>query len=274
MDVGNPGYQAAWLSNVLADLRAGGWDGVFMDDTNADMGWHLGGRTIARYPTSAAWRAATRSMLAKVGPALISAGFLAVPNLSTPWAADYDAQATWSDWLRFTSGAAQEYYGKWGMDSSGWFAGNDWTYRQQFQELTEQAGKIFLGITYAPRGDTQDDDLGAGELPPLRPAGERRRARLRAHRPRGAGPVLVGLDGRRRHSARGAVPGRRRLAAQLLGRDGAREPDLLVRDRPARPAVRARRREDHDVGQARPDQRRDPPLSASRRGPRSSFPRR
>ena len=33
MDVGNPAYQSKWLSNVLADVRAGGWDGVFMDDT-------------------------------------------------------------------------------------------------------------------------------------------------------------------------------------------------------------------------------------------------
>ena len=58
MDVGNAGYQSKWLSNVLADVRAGGWDGVFMDDTNADMGFHLNGRTIARYPTGADWRAA------------------------------------------------------------------------------------------------------------------------------------------------------------------------------------------------------------------------
>ena len=64
MDVGNPSYQAKWLSNVLADVHAGGWDGVFMDDTNADMAGHLAGRTIARYPTSSAWRAATRSVLA------------------------------------------------------------------------------------------------------------------------------------------------------------------------------------------------------------------
>ena len=153
MDVGNPGYQARWLSNVLTDLRSGGWDGVMLDDTNADMGWHLHGRTIARYPTSASWRAATRSMLATVGPALRNSGFLAIPNLSTPWASDYDAQATWSDWLRFTSGAVQEYYSKWGSSSSGWFAGNDWTFRQKFQTLTEQAGKIFLGLTYAPKGD-------------------------------------------------------------------------------------------------------------------------
>ena len=153
MDVGNSNYQARWLSNVLADVRSGGWDGVMLDDTNTDMSWHLHGRTIAHYPTSAAWRAATRSMLATVGPALRSSGFLAIPNLSAPWASDYDAHATWSDWLQFTSGAVQEYYSKWGSTSSGWFAGNDWTYRQRFQELTEQAGKIFLGLTYAPKAD-------------------------------------------------------------------------------------------------------------------------
>jgi hypothetical protein len=155
MDVGSPAYQANWLSNVLADARSGGWDGVFMDDTNTDMSWHLNGRTIAEYQTPAAWRAATRSMLATVGPALKSAGLLAVPNLSAPWAADYDAHTTWSDWLQFTSGAAQEYYSKWGADSSSWFAGSDWTYRQKFQTLTEQAGKIFIGITYAPKSDTR-----------------------------------------------------------------------------------------------------------------------
>jgi Hypothetical glycosyl hydrolase family 15 len=153
MDVGNSAYQQRWLSNVIADVRAGGWDGVFMDDTDTDMGWHLQGRTMARYPTSAAWRSATRSMLASVGPGLTSASVLAVPNLYAPWAADYDAQATWQDWIQFTSGAAQEYYTKWGMGSSGWFSGGDWTFRQQFQALTEQAGKIFLGITYAPKGD-------------------------------------------------------------------------------------------------------------------------
>jgi hypothetical protein len=155
MDVGSPAYQAKWLSNVLADARSGGWDGVFMDDTNTDMSWHLNGRTIAKYQTPAAWRAATRSMLATVGPALKSSGLLAVPNLSAPWAADYDAHTTWSDWLQFTSGAAQEYYSKWGADSSSWFAGSDWTYRQKFQTLTEQAGKIFIGITYAPKSDTR-----------------------------------------------------------------------------------------------------------------------
>jgi hypothetical protein len=155
MDVGDPAYEDTWSSNVLAELRADGWDGVFMDDTDASMGWHLDGRRIDKYPSGAEWRTATRDMLSRVGPSITSAGFLAVPNLYAPWAADYDAPTLWRDWLRFTSGAAQEYYTKWGTASSGWFAGNDWTYRQQFQSLTEQAGKIFLGITYAPKSDVR-----------------------------------------------------------------------------------------------------------------------
>ena len=136
MDVGNPAYQAKWLQNVVTDAHAGGWDGVFMDDTNADMGFHLNGRTMARYPTAASWRAATRSMLASVGPGLTSAGLLAVPNLYTPWAADYDAQATWRDWLQFVSGGSQEYYSKWGMGGTGRFSGSDWTFRQGFEAQT------------------------------------------------------------------------------------------------------------------------------------------
>jgi Hypothetical glycosyl hydrolase family 15 len=155
MDVGNADYQSRWLANVQAEVKAEGWDGVFADDTNADMGWHLNGRTIARYPSTAAWQAATRSMLARVGPALTTQGTLFVPNLYAPWLPDYDAQALWKDWIQFTSGAAQEYYSKWGSASSGWFTGSDWTFRQQFQLITEQAGKIFLGLTYAPRSDTR-----------------------------------------------------------------------------------------------------------------------
>jgi hypothetical protein len=155
MDVGNSAYQNRWTSNVAADLKAHGWDGVFVDDTDADMSYHLGGRTIARYPSTAAWQSATRSMLANVGPALTSQGFLVIPNLYAPWLSTYDAPALWKDWIQFTSGAAQEYYTKWGLTSSSWFTGNDWTWRQQFQIITEAAGKIFLGITYAPHSDTR-----------------------------------------------------------------------------------------------------------------------
>jgi hypothetical protein len=94
-------------------------------------------------------------MLSRMGPALTSGGFLVIPNLYTPWMADYDSLATWKDWIQFTSGAAQEFFTKWGTTNSGWFAGSDWTYRQSFQAATEDAGKIFLGITYAPKADAR-----------------------------------------------------------------------------------------------------------------------
>ena len=204
MDVGNAAYQAKWLSNVLADVRAGGWDGVFMDDTDADMSWHLNGRTIAQVPDRRVLarrdpqHARDRGAVAARRPACWRS-----PNLSAPWAADYDAQATWSDWLQFTSGAAQEYYSKWGSASSGWFAGSDWTYRQQFQALTEQAGQDLPRHHLRAASRHALDDLGARELPALRRARQRRRADVRAERPRGAGSVHAELDGGRRLACRG-----------------------------------------------------------------------
>jgi hypothetical protein len=153
MDVGNAAYQDRWLGNVSSELKSNGWDGVFLDDTNMSMDWHLDGRTIARYPSDASWRSATRSMLANIGPTLQSQGFLVVANVYAPWKPDYDAQATWKDWLSLLSGASQEYYTKWGTSSSSWITGNDWTWRQGFQQLADAAGKIFLGIVYGPKSD-------------------------------------------------------------------------------------------------------------------------
>ncbi len=155
MDVGNPAYQKRWLANVLGAVRTLGFDGVFVDDVDADPGWHLQGRVIAKYPSSRLWQQATRSMLARVGPAFTSRGYLFIPNLSTPWSASYDALAVWKNWLRFSSGASQEYFTKWGDASSAWFVGSDWTFRQEFQRATEAAGKIFIGITYAPGRDVR-----------------------------------------------------------------------------------------------------------------------
>lgn len=151
MDVGSRSYQERWAANVAADVRANGWDGVFVDDANASQSWHLCGRTIAKYPTDAAYAAATRSFLAGVGPRLTSQGMLVIPNIYLPYSPN--ALATWLDWISFTSGAMQEYWSKWGTGTTGHFAGDDWTYRQQFLTATQRAGKIFLGLTYAPADD-------------------------------------------------------------------------------------------------------------------------
>ena len=66
--------------------------------------------------------------------------------------------AAWDSFLSYSSGAVQEYFTKWSMDSGQWFTDdggphNDWTYRQEFLKRTQAVGKIFLGLTYAPSTD-------------------------------------------------------------------------------------------------------------------------
>ena len=152
MDVGNPDYQRAWLRNVAAEVALGGWDGVALDDVNTSPAYHAGKRTIAAYPTDEAYAAAMRSFLARVGPALRARGKLVLPNIATAWPS---GPRYWRDWIRFTSGGILEYWSKWGSGASEHFTGEDWAYRQQFLDLTQRAGKIFIGITYAPKSDVR-----------------------------------------------------------------------------------------------------------------------
>jgi hypothetical protein len=152
MDVGNAAYQQAWLDSVGAELRRYGWDGVMIDDADMSPRWHTGSRTIARYQTDAAWTAATKSFLARVGPALKQSGFLVLPNIYTEWP---HGPGVWQDWLQYTSGGVQEYWTKWGTGTDQQFSDVDWTYREQFLSLTQSLDKIYLGITYAPLSDVR-----------------------------------------------------------------------------------------------------------------------
>jgi hypothetical protein len=159
MDVGSAAYQQQWLDNVLADLRSAPWDGVMLDDVNQSETWHLCGRTIARYPTAAQYAAATESFLAKVGPGLRAAGYLALPNVALDDWWTQDGLARWDRWVSYTSGAIQEYYSKWGHDTGRWLTDDgthdDWSGRQALFARTQAAGKVFVGITYAPSDDAR-----------------------------------------------------------------------------------------------------------------------
>jgi hypothetical protein len=150
MDVGSASYQEAWLANVLADVRGHGWDGVLLDDVNESMTFHLGGRTLARYPTNANWYQAMRSFLARVGPGLTSRGVLAVPNIN------FDCwEACWRDYLQFVSGAMREWWSKNGTGPTGHYTGTSWEWANSFLRITQAAGKFLLPVTYAPKSDTR-----------------------------------------------------------------------------------------------------------------------
>jgi Hypothetical glycosyl hydrolase family 15 len=169
MDVGDPAYQQLWLDNVAADAKARGFDGVFLDDVNQDSSYHLCGRTIAKYPAGSNFTAAMTSFMAKVGPALKSKGLLVLPNI---WIGNYWQQGgldLWDAWVSYSSGGVLEHFTKWGGDSSGWLTDdggyhNDWSARQEFQRRTQAAGKIFIGLTYAPAADERSQRFARGSF--------------------------------------------------------------------------------------------------------------
>jgi hypothetical protein len=150
MDVGSTSYQDSWLRNVLADVHGHGWDGVLLDDVNESMTSHLGGRTLARYPTNADWYRAMRGFLARIGPALTAQGVLAVPNIN------FDCwEACWRDYLQFVPGAMREWWSKNGTGTTGHYTGGSWEWANSFLRITQEAGKFLLPVTYAPMSDTR-----------------------------------------------------------------------------------------------------------------------
>ena len=153
MDVGSPGYQDQWAANVLADMKAQGWDGVVIDDANVDERPQLGGQTMSEYPTQPSYQAATRSFLANVGPKLTKAGFLVIPNIQAdPVLAN---ASLWADWAQFTSGGTREYWMKWGAGTDGQYGDGGWADLMKVMETVEGEGKIFLTTTSAPAGDVR-----------------------------------------------------------------------------------------------------------------------
>ena len=112
-DVGNPGFQQKWADNVLAEVTAKGWDGVFMDDINPSIECHYDVASVAKYPTNAAYQAATGSALAAIGARFRAAGKLVIPNFGF-WK---DYPTVIKDWLRHVDGGMNEMFVKVGSDA-------------------------------------------------------------------------------------------------------------------------------------------------------------
>ncbi len=149
-DVGSGGYQHAWVANVLAQLDSAPWDGVLLDDVNPTIGYHYCTSCVAEYPSDARYAEAMKRFVEYVGPQLRDAGKLAIANLGS-WSG-YTAVV--DPWLKYLSGAMDEEFVKWGTRPGSGYAGPG-TWATQLQELryTENAGKLFIGITHSSNTD-------------------------------------------------------------------------------------------------------------------------
>jgi len=150
MDVGNPGYQQRWAENVVADVKAQGWDGVFIDNVNPTMKYYAEVSSVAKYPTDEAYAAATQSALAAITPRLRAAHMLVFANFGS-WS-DYDATVT--PWLKYVDGAMEEMFAKFDPTmGAGYRDEAEWTRQLEELQETQRQGKVFLAITHSTAND-------------------------------------------------------------------------------------------------------------------------
>jgi hypothetical protein len=152
MDVGNGHFQDRWARNVLTELKAHDWDGVMLDDVLTSLSHTtVGDRVPAKVPTDAAQYADTTAFLAKVGPRLRDAGFLAMPNVAFQW---NDWKTILQDWSPYVSGWENEYFVKWGLDDSPErFDDADWTWKMRLSAWCARNDQPLLAVTYSAKDD-------------------------------------------------------------------------------------------------------------------------
>jgi hypothetical protein len=161
MDVGNPTYQQRWADNVIAEVQAQGWDGVFLDDVNPTMKYSTDETQVAKYPNDAAYSAATESALAYIGPRIQAGGKLAIANFAT-WV---EYPTTQNNWLQYVNGALDEMFVKWGRNSGeGYRPESQWQRQLEEVKYAASQGKQFIGFTQGSSGETQAARFGFGTV--------------------------------------------------------------------------------------------------------------
>jgi hypothetical protein len=141
MDVGNRLYQDEGAARVIKLAKAGGFDGVFLDDANASLRWIVrgGSSECVKYPTNLQWQSAVYSFLSNVGPQLHRADLLAVANIGgstiTP--------GLWEKWNGQIDGAMEESFTRGGSGADS-LANDAWPVKLSHALWSEQNGKISL----------------------------------------------------------------------------------------------------------------------------------
>jgi hypothetical protein len=163
MDVANPAYQSTWAKNVIAAVKADGFDGVYMDDVNTYPGHGINGK-IAEY-TDQGYGQAMVDFVRAVAPQIRSSGLAVAANV---------AANPWTSWQR-TYGLAiagqldvynREHYSRYG-DICGPFSVRFNTTANNgtpplatvlnYDQAVQAAGARLSGIDYGYTPATSDD---------------------------------------------------------------------------------------------------------------------
>ena len=151
MAVWDAAYQQAWVNDAVADVVAGGWDGVLADNDISTLSWYsdaVVAGTGSRAATDSRLRDGLQQLVDRAGAALNARGKLLVPNISDGrlfpgrWAAHSRYGGGMEEnFAHFGQSTTADWVGDWGSD--GWIAQTD--------EM--RAPGLSLAITRAAPGD-------------------------------------------------------------------------------------------------------------------------
>jgi hypothetical protein len=149
MDIGDPGYQAAWASNVITQAKRDGWELVFADDLGLAL-YATSGMPV-KYPDPTAWQGAVKSFLQAVHPKLAAAGLKLVANVVS----GVTYPAVRKELLQWVDGTMEEGWMRPSVERTALLATAAWPKQLAEAQDAEQAGKLFLAELPATSSDTR-----------------------------------------------------------------------------------------------------------------------
>ena len=158
MDIGDPGYQAAWAQNVIAQATRDGWDTVFADDLGLAL-YSTSAKPV-KYPDATAWQGAVRSFLQGVYPKLRAAGVRLVVNMVS----GVTYPTVRREMLQWVDGTMEEGWMRPNVDRTAPLATAAWPKQLAVAQDHEAAGKLFLAELPAAGSDTQAIRYGLASL--------------------------------------------------------------------------------------------------------------
>ena len=143
MDVGNPAYQQACMSHAIALAKKYGFDGVFMDDVSAWVGWSFRpGVRVPKYSSVSSWQSAMYSLVNSAGQTMHQNGMLVVGNIGAATL----TSGLWQKWTGPLDGSMEESW----TDGNAGLAQQvpDWPKKLANIAWSEANGKIALLHSY------------------------------------------------------------------------------------------------------------------------------
>jgi Hypothetical glycosyl hydrolase family 15 len=146
LDLAMSGLRQKWIQNVTAWAKEDGFDGIFVDDINPNVDWHLAGQPYPpKYPNRDAWSANMGAWVANFGPAVQNAGLSVVPNIGAAW----DQVGVWKPWAASCTGAVREHF----MNGVPPYKGADWGIHARTMRDVLAAGRPFYALTFGSLSD-------------------------------------------------------------------------------------------------------------------------